>query len=321
MCDTGAGRGRDAALRSLLVCPGCGGTLVWDVRAARCPASGHAYPITDGVPLLLADVAHDEHKARQADFFDAEDAQFERTRPHGAPAMYGWLLHEKFARATVAIAGTLRGATAVASCGGSGMDAEFLARAGARVISVDLSLGAARGARARAARYGLAILSVVGDAERLPIATEGVGVAYVHDGLHHLADPYVGLRELTRVARRAVSVTEPCRAALTRVAVRAGLAYDEEEAGNRVGRMELDRIRGEFSAAGFDTVHAERYGMFYRQHPGRPMHACSRRRVRPLAERAVLAANRVGGHLGNKLTVQAVRVGTSRRGDPGGRAL
>jgi len=230
--------------------------------------------------------------------------------------MYGWLLQEKFTRAIRGIDNLLLGATVVASCGGSGMDAEFLARAGARVISVDLSLGASRGARARAARTGLPILAVVGDAERLPIATEGVEIAYVHDGLHHLSDPYVGLRELVRIASRAVSVTEPATAAVTALAVRAGIALKEEEAGNRVGRMQLGQIRSEVAAAGFVVVHAERYGMFYRQHPGWPMRAVSRRRLRPGAQRAIVAANRVGGRLGNKLTLQAVR-STGPGGDVG----
>lgn len=308
----GAGGGPDrlAGLRALLACPACGGSLSWTTGAVACVQCGHAYPITDGIAVLLDVDGYDAHKVNQADFFGAEDADFERDRPHGQPAMYGWLLSEKFRRATAGIGHLLRGANVVASCGGSGMDAEFLARAGARVITVDLSLDAAQRARRRAETYGLPILSVAGDAERLPIATAGIDVAYVHDGLHHLSDPYVGLRELTRVAARAVSVSEPCQAAVTALAVKAGIATDEEDAGNRVGRMDVDRIRVELERAGFVTVRAERYAMFYRQHPRRPMRAISRRRVRPFAQHGLIAANRLIGGLGNKLTVQGVRART-----------
>ena len=58
---------------------------------------------------------------------------------------------------------------------------------------------------------------------------------------------------------------------------------------------------------GFEVTQAERYGMLYRHHPGAPSRFLSRRRVFPVAVRAIRAANVVGGRLGNKLTVQAVR--------------
>src|SRR2546428_5805248 len=148
-------------LLRLLVCPSCRHELSWSQSDGRCNGCGRAYPIEDGIPVLLLDAAasqHDElehrhgheHKREQAAFFDREDAaEFEVTRPHGTPALYAWLLAEKFRRSTIALRQLLPGATVLTVCAGSGMDAEYLAVAGARVISSDISLGAARRARQR----------------------------------------------------------------------------------------------------------------------------------------------------------------------------
>ena len=76
-------------------------------------------------------------------------------------------------------------------CGGSGIDAEFLARQGASVIATDLSLGAVQRAVERGRRAELPIDAVVADAEHLPFADGSVDVVYVHDGLHHLYDPWL----------------------------------------------------------------------------------------------------------------------------------
>lgn len=308
--------------RTALVCPGCHGTLVWSRAESACEGCSQRFEVVDGIPILLIwkpkddneSVAGDrvfsesaiEHKLLQAQFFDEEDADLETCRPHGQPAFYGWLLDEKLRRSITALR-PLEGISAVTICGGSGMDAEFLARRGTSVISVDVSLGAARRARERGRRFGVSILSVVADAERLPLGDKTVDLAYVHDGLHHLADPDVGIGEMARVSRRAVSITEPAQAVVTAFAVRLGFALEHEEAGNRVSRMRPDGIERTLAESGFCVVHCDRYAMYYRQLPGMPMRFASRRRVLPWAVRVLLAGNRVAGRLGNKLTVQAVR--------------
>jgi 2-polyprenyl-3-methyl-5-hydroxy-6-metoxy-1,4-benzoquinol methylase len=150
-----------------------------------------------GIPVLLPkpEVAeHDEidhhhahgHKAAQAAHFDgSREEAFETDRPHGTPPLYRFLLAEKFRRAVGPIRPHLVGASALSVCGGSGMDAEFLARAGAAVTTSDPSLSAATRAKARAERYGLEIQSIVADVEHLPFADQSVDLVAVHDGLHH----------------------------------------------------------------------------------------------------------------------------------------
>lgn len=296
-----------SGLHDLLACPDCRSGLAWAAVEARCGGCGHVFPIEDGIPVLLAD-AGDEQKRRQAAWFDDEaDPEWEIERPFGAPAFHRFLLEEKFRRGTTGLAGLLPGATALVVCGGSGMDAQFLARAGARVITSDLSLGAARRARERAERFDFELFPIVADAEALPFRDRAADLVSVHDGLHHLERPLAGLAEMCRVAGRAVAVTEPARAALTALAVRARLAEDREESGNRVARLSPSEVAAEIERAGLRVVRAERYAMLYRHRPGLPSRVLSLPPLLPLARTGWRAANAVAGRFGNKLTVQGLR--------------
>jgi SAM-dependent methyltransferase len=311
-------------LMRLLVCPACrDGDLQGldaDLRDGEisCTLCAARYPLRRGIPILLppgfdASHVHDEiahahgHKRQQAHYFDRAPAEeFEITRPHGTPAAYRRSIDQKFRR-SVAHLPPLAGATVLDACCGSGMDAEMLAREGAGVIALDISEGCAVRAQARAERFGLDYLVVVGDVEHLPLRDSGVDVGYVHDGLHHLAQPATGLRELARVASRAVSVNEPADALGTSMMVRLGVSQAWEDSGNRVARLRPRDVAREFSAMGFASVRAERYLMYYRHEPGRWMRAASR----PGALRAYAAATSLAdaalGRWGNKLQVTARR--------------
>lgn len=233
------------------------------------------------------------------------------TRPHGSPRLYRFMLAQKFHRAIGSIRPHLRGAIALTVCGGSGMDAEYLSRAGAIVITSDLSLGAAARARDRSTRYGLGLQSIVADVEHLPFGDRSMDLVAVHDGLHHLDDPYAGLSEMARVARRWIVVTEPAKALATRVAVSVGLALDHEEAGNRVARLDPSEVAEFLEARGFAVVSAERYAMYYPHHPGRVFSILSSRPVFPVARFAWRVANAIVGRAGNKMVVVAERAPAS----------
>ncbi len=306
-------------LHDLLVCPACFYPLVWLETECRCNACTCVYPIVDGIPVLLLEKSTTKdtklehfhpraHVHKQAEFFDQQvEEEFEITRPHGTPGLYRWLLGEKFRRSVVGLQSMLPGATALTVCGGSGMDAEFLARAGARVIVSDISLGAIQRAKERARRFGFSITPVVADVECLPFRDRSVDLVYVHDGLHHLEDPLVGLAEMARVAARAVSVSEPARATLTALAIRFGWALEREEAGNRVARVTTEEVVEELRSKGFRILHAERYAMYYRHHPGCLMRVLSLPGMLSLTMLAWRIVNTVIGRVGNKLSLVAIR--------------
>jgi ubiquinone/menaquinone biosynthesis C-methylase UbiE/uncharacterized protein YbaR (Trm112 family) len=311
-------------LIELLACPVCGGalTLHRNSDGLECQTCAARYTVEAGVPILLAPAPDDagapgsSHKESQIAFFDADPAdEFGVTRPRGAPALHGWLLGEKFRRSVLGLEDLLPGYTALTVCGGSGLDAEFLARAGARVVLTDISLGVVMQAAERARRFALDIDLVVADAENLPFRDGSVDVTYVHDGLHHLERPALALAEMARISRRAVSVSEPASAVATSAAMRLGLAERIEEAGNIVRRLTLAEIVSELAAHGFEPVAPHRYAMYYRHWPGRAVRMLSRPGLLPLATAGFLIANRLAGRFGNKLAVQAIRVRSARGRD------
>jgi SAM-dependent methyltransferase len=311
-------------LLGLLVCPDCrDGELIGLDVAMRdgeiiCSLCAAAYHVHGGIPILLpagfdASDVHDEidhmhaHKHQQADYFDRGVAEeFEISRPNDAPEAYRWLIQQKFRRSVEHLP-PLRGATVVDACCGSGMDAELLAREGAGVIAVDISEGCAQRALARAQRYGLDYLVVVGDVEHLPLRDAAADIGYVHDGLHHLGQPALGLRELARVASGAVSVNEPADALGTAAMVKLGISQAWEDAGNRVARLRPEDVARELRAHGFDVTAQGRYLMYYKHEPGRVMRLASRPITRRAYRAAVSLADAALGRWGNKLQVTARR--------------
>jgi ubiquinone/menaquinone biosynthesis C-methylase UbiE len=289
----------------------CHGRLAWAVEIISCTGCGQRYPIIEGIPVFADPAADhwpgDAHKRGQMEHFDDVLAEFEIERPHKTTALYRWLMDEKHRRALRDLGPLLPGLTALTVCGGSGMDGEYLARAGAKVIVSDISLGAAFRARERARRYALDMVVIVADAERLPFADGGVGVALVHDGLHHLDDPRRGILEIARVAGTAVSITEPARAAATDVAVRLGIARNYEAAGNRVERLDPAEAEQRLTTAGFRVLRNERYAMYYKHHPPRLSRILSLPPLLAILRVIFSTFNSVMGGVGNKLAIQAVR--------------
>jgi len=301
-------------------CPRCSAALRAADGSWQCAACEWTTPSDEAVPILLPDgtlAEHDDldhhhalgHKEAQAAHFDrAAEERFETERPHGSPRLYRFLLDEKFRRAARPLGPHLTGVSALTVCGGSGMDAEYLSRAGAVVITSDLSRGAAMRARARAERYGLPVTSIVADVEHLPFAARSMDLVAVHDGLHHLDDPYLGLAEMARVARRWIVLTEPAKAAITGLAISLGLALEREEAGNRVARMDPIEVAAFLEARGFVVMQAERYAMYYPHHPGRVFSLLSWPPIYPAVRTGWRLANALLGRFGNKMVVVAERV-------------
>lgn len=308
-----------ARMQELIICPNCKERMHWRSDQVVCPGCLRRFPVVNDIPVLLLEeelaqhdelehISEHEHKLRQSAYFDrTELAEFEMTRPRNAPRLYQWLLVEKSRRSVAGIEPFV-GNLVLTVCGGSGMDADFLAERGAEVIASDISLGAALRCRERARRYGLRITSIVADVENLPFRDKSIDIVYVHDGLHHLRRPLDGLDEMTRVASRWISITEPAKARVTAFAVRLGLAKEYEEAGNRVRRLSTSELEDMLRSKGFAAVHISRYAMYYPHKPGGIFAALSRPAIFPLIKWLWRAGNFCLGHFGNKLSVVATRV-------------
>ena len=113
---------------------------------------------------------------------------------------------------------------------------------------------------------------------------------------------------MVRVAKRALSITEPAQAAVTQAAVRLGIALEREEAGNRVARIAPQEIARRLEDGGLRVIGVQRYTMFYRHVPGAVVRTLSVRPLAALAQVGYRLANLLVGRFGNKVAIRAVRV-------------
>lgn len=256
-------------------------------------------------------VSHDpvEHsdsaRKKQLSFYDDCDSDFEISRPHNCGRLYEFMIEHKFHTALRLLNFEIGGRSLLEVCCGSGMMAEKFANVGALVTGLDLSFAAVARARERAARNGFDAHFVAGDAEHLAFIDHSFDVVAVHDGLHHVTNPERAINEMARVARCGVLILEPARAALTRLAVWAGIAVDVEDAGNEVKRMVPARTAAILRSHGYHELRWERTLMYYPHHPSRWF----RRLDHPLLFepcRFLFRAVNLGfGRWGNKLALSA----------------
>ncbi len=257
------------------------------------------------------------NKAEQAAYYDhnVEDPEFEINRPHGESRLYRYLMDFKFSRVQNQLSRPLRGSRVLVICCGSGMDAEYVVRAGASVVAMDISDGCLERARTRGERYGISYDLVRGDAENLPFADGSFDYGFVHDGLHHLPEPERAIAELARIARRGIMVTEPADAAISKLLIRVGIMKPYEEAGNYVLRFRPDRLASLCRSLGFDRVASSRYLLKY-GHPPAAWWRGLDGEVPYQAARAAFGLFGVAlfGRWGNKLAFVAERTSASEAG-------
>ena len=224
--------------------------------------------LRNDMPAINSDLT-DEIRTRRGfrHYYEEEcDAEFEIRRPRGCGRLYEFLIEEKFLAGIGVLGLSLAGSTVLEVCGGSGMMAEKFARAGATVTSTDFSSSAVGRMRERARCYDFDLHTLTADAEQLPFADRSFDIVTVHDGLHHLEQPALAIREMARVAKRAVLIMDPANAALTRIAVKLGIAEDIEDAGNEVKRLIRMSWR-RFSRVRFKDVRWRRMLMYYPHQP------------------------------------------------------
>jgi SAM-dependent methyltransferase len=182
------------AIRSLLACPACGGTLERDWSCSGC---GARYDVLDGIPALR--LATDErtdavrrfyHRAPFPGYPPRESLQALRARAERSP------LPRLIDRA---IAGDAR--IVEVGCG-TGQMCLYLARAGRVVLGADLTRASlALGAEA-ARRFGLhGVQFVETDLQRPGLKAGAFDVVYSSGVLHHTPNPRASFARLAQLAR------------------------------------------------------------------------------------------------------------------------
>jgi SAM-dependent methyltransferase len=289
-------------LSSQLECPRCGTHLESQPHGCRCGGCRAWYPVADEI----LDV-HPPGDLQESHYEHDVDGHWEETRPAAAPVLHAWILYSKLDLALGLLPFPLGSVSVLNVCSGSGMDAEYLADQGAFVTLLDISNAALERARRRFRRAGLGFSGVRASVDRIPLCDQSVDIAFVHDGLHHLADPLGAVDEMCRVAARAVLILEPAASTATDFAVKLGLADTVEEAGNEVRRFAADELVARLSANGFSHVCVVR--RFVRQHhfPTWLERAFSLPGMFVVGRTAYVLAGRLFAPVGNKLTVVAWR--------------
>jgi 2-polyprenyl-3-methyl-5-hydroxy-6-metoxy-1,4-benzoquinol methylase len=250
----------------------------------------------------------DGAREHQLSFYDQEcDPEFEISRPHGSGRLYEFLIEHKFRTGLHLLGFDVAGCSVLEVCCGSGMMAEKFAHTGAVVTGIDLSRTAIARARERARRRGFAMQALVADAEHLAFADRTFDVVAVHDGLHHLEHPERAILEMARVARHGVLILDPARAALTRLAVWLGIAFDVEEAGNEVKRLVPRNIAKMLRAQGYRHVCCKRTLMYYPHRPSTWFRWFDNPVLFAPFVLFFAAVNLTVGRWGNKLAIGATR--------------
>jgi 2-polyprenyl-3-methyl-5-hydroxy-6-metoxy-1,4-benzoquinol methylase len=254
--------------------------------------------------------------SRQRHFYEEEcDPEFEIARPHNCGQLYRYLIDHKFQTGLKVLSLDLAGRSVLEICCGSGMISESFAMAGATVTGIDFSPAAIERAHERMRHHGFVARFLVGDAENLSFPDRSFDIVAVHDGLHHLEHPEKAIREMARVARQGVLILDPAEAALTRLAILAGIAVEVEDAGNQVKRLVPVEVAAALREEGFDRVVWRRTLMYYPHEPYWWFAWFDNAALFLVFRMLFGGINLVLGRWGNKLSLGATRSGRDPRLD------
>ena len=186
---------------ALLACPRCHAPLESDEPSGelRC-ASGHAYPVVDGIPVLLLDDArptqpgywattHEVHPTDELDVPPDGIDPYVRLVLLGTSGNLYRAAGERLARYPIPEFPLRDGEDRIVIDIGSnwGRWCVAAARAGFRPVGIDPSLGAVRAARRVAAQLGVEAAFAVADGRHLPFRSGSADVVFSYSVLQHFA--------------------------------------------------------------------------------------------------------------------------------------
>lgn len=176
-----SGRQLSPAFRAVLACPSCFSSLVDREGGAEvlCSECGTAYPILEGVPILLREATREHFdEMRRSWKDDGIVSPTTRLAHFVAPAVHRPRFEQR-------------------------RNAELLAGLDADAIVVDIGR-AVVSSDPRVCRLDMGpfhLADVVGDAHRLPFHDAALDGIYIHRVLEHVTDPYQVVREISRVLK------------------------------------------------------------------------------------------------------------------------
>lgn len=186
------------AFGGILRCPICKTEL--EVQERLVCKRGHAFPIDDGIPMLLGPESVDEEAqhSHQRSHYDQEYNAYRSYRLEHWQAVY-------VNRVTMMWSSSgLPGLYLDVGAGGNGYTVIEAARRGAMAIGCDISLNSMKAARqlADAEGVGERCLFVVCGSERLPFADATFAATAAIAVLEHVPDDARAISEIARVTRR-----------------------------------------------------------------------------------------------------------------------
>lgn len=234
------------------------------------------------------------------------DRDFEIDRPHNTGRLYKYLIDYKLNNIMRDIPFTMRNISVLDICCGSGMISEYYALRGADVTGVDLSQEAVGRARLRAEKYGFSAEFKVSDVTELDYPDNSYDIVSVHDGLHHIKEPKKAIKEMARVAKKAVLIIEPARSLLTRISVMLGISTDYEGE-DYVYRFREKELKDILIASGYKHIKTRRYLMYYPHVPGKVFKIMEMPVIFTIIISLFYIINMLFGMYGNKIQVVATK--------------
>lgn len=120
---------------------------------------------------------------------------------------------------------SLKGKKVLVICCGRGFDSQFLADIGAKVTATDIKKEMVEETR----KNCKGVKAMVADATELSFSDNEFDLVWVNDGLHHLDNPFQGLKEMYRVGKLGLVFLEAQKTFLTPFLVRIGIMEEYEE--------------------------------------------------------------------------------------------
>jgi 2-polyprenyl-3-methyl-5-hydroxy-6-metoxy-1,4-benzoquinol methylase len=228
--------------------------------------------------------------------------EFEINRPRSSGKLYNYLISYKFHNAISKIPFAIDGVSVLDICCGSGMISEYYANYGAKVTGIDLSEEAISRAKTRKERYNFEADFKVADAYKLPFSDNSFDIVSVHDGLHHLKEPWKAVSEMVRVSKRGVIIIEPAKSFITMFSVLLGISsnYEGEDFVYRFKEKELQEW---LKKAGCKKIEMKRYIMYYPHQPGKLFRIFDIQPLFFLVKVVFYLINIFWGRFGNKIQI------------------